>query len=211
MRRQRGWRIASDWRSGPASRDEDDPKAIRVREGDPVRPPIRVCGLHRGGANALTHLCDGGGASEIEDEERLGVWCRWACQAAARELDLRIRPWNSQEHAVVTIVVVEAPDFRQSDPVAVEAHELLESLRLSRDTELHHLHRLVREDLCSVPCSAPRSGLRRGRSFCWTRPSSLAAGTTSARTCRPRCSRCSIPGPGRRSAPTTSRRSSRWS
>ncbi len=49
------------------------------------------------------------------------------------------------------------------------------------------------------------------RSSCSTSRSSRRAGTTSAPTCRTRRSPCCIRAPASRSAPTISRRSSRWS
>ncbi len=55
---------------------------------------------------------------------------------------------------------------------------------------------------------------RRGssrRSSCSPNRSSRDAGTTSPPTCRMRRNRCCIPAPASRSAPTISRRSSRWS
>jgi hypothetical protein len=57
--------------------------------------------------------------------------------AAGRELQVRARSRDGEEHAVVAIVIGEPPDLRQPEAVAVEADDLVEPVGVSRDTKLH--------------------------------------------------------------------------
>jgi hypothetical protein len=44
---------------------------------------------------------------------------------AARELEVRVRPWDREKDAVVAFVVGETPDLRETKAVAIEADELV--------------------------------------------------------------------------------------
>jgi hypothetical protein len=53
--------------------------------------------------------------------------------ASAGELEVRVSSRNGKKDAVVAVMVGEPADFRQADTIPVEAHDLVEPLRMSCD------------------------------------------------------------------------------
>ena len=61
---------------------------------------------------------------------------RRAVTSARRELQVGAAARDLQEHAVVAVVSPEAADFPKTEPITVEAHDLVEALGMTGDTEL---------------------------------------------------------------------------
>src|SRR6266516_2261515 len=132
----------------PGSCDEDDLKTVGVDERYAGSFPIWVCRLDRPSTDTLACLVEGVSAAEVENEQRLRMWRRCVEVSTARELEVSVCAWHRQEDPVVAVVILEASNLRQPEPVSVEADDVLKSVGVPCEPHLH-LYLLQVEDRMS--------------------------------------------------------------
>ena len=81
-----------------------------------------------------------------------------AVTSAAGELEVGSRARKSEEHAVVAVVPLEAPELGEPEPVPVEADELLEPLGVASEPDLE-LRRTRRRSAAIVGAAGGRSSM----------------------------------------------------
>jgi hypothetical protein len=120
-----------------------------------VGSPVGVHCLYRLRTDAFGCLLHGLGVAKVEDEQRLTMRRGCAVLPAAREFELRACFRQAEEHTVVAVMIGEAAELRQAESVALEADELREALRVSREPHLH-----LRESFtaCPVHATSPTNG-----------------------------------------------------
>ena len=106
--------------------NEHDAEPVGILERGRVGVPVRVRGRHRIGVQPRGDGAYGGVVAEVEHEQRLRVRFGRGVPPAGRELEVRAGAGKREEHAVVAVVVVEAADLGQADPVAVKPHKLVQ-------------------------------------------------------------------------------------
>src|SRR5207253_8894971 len=109
-------------------------------------------------AYAPADLLDGVGAPEVQDEEALLVRLGSAVAPPGGELEVRARPREPEEDAVVAVLPLEAPKLGEPQPVAVEPDELLEPLGVPSEPDLE-LRRRQRRCAAIVGAAGGRSSM----------------------------------------------------
>jgi hypothetical protein len=106
---------------------------VRVGRRDRVDPEPGHDRLHRG-------LVAG-----VEDDQGLPVRNGSTVLAAGGELEVGPAARHLEKHAGVAVVLAEATDLHEAEPIAVEPHELVEALGVAGDAQLNrHVDRLSR-------------------------------------------------------------------
>src|SRR5262249_51890063 len=132
---------------------QDDAKAVRVLEGLAVLRPIRVCRRDGSLFETRCDLVNRRLVAQVEHEQGLRVGSGRRMRSNRSELDVSPASRDREKDALVAVVIVEAADLVQSDPVTVEGDDLLETLGVPGDAELHgsalapHLRALLQLDL----------------------------------------------------------------
>jgi hypothetical protein len=65
----------------------------------------------------------------------MGIGC--GVDAPGGELEVRAGAREVEEHAVIPLMALKAPDLREPHPIAIEADDRLEVVRVSGQTYLH--------------------------------------------------------------------------
>ncbi len=121
----------------PALRHEHDKKAVRVFEREGALGPIRVRQRDGRIADPRRDRAHSARVANIEHQQRLGMRRGRRVRTARCELEMGVGAGDGQEHAVVAIMIAEAADFGQPDPVAVERHNLAQAFGVPGDPDLH--------------------------------------------------------------------------